>query len=145
MRSKVNKSIYDQGDTLIELQSKLQLTESVLSLRPVLIKHSDKEESLLTASQLSKPFLNEEIMQDIMQDLEEVKDDLFPQILHSIKAVKKQIKLQLLAYLQEGGVRYKNTRRGEKNGGGTWRPETTLPGENSPRDNLPQDNLPPAR
>ena len=34
-----------------------------------------------------KPFLNEEIMQDVMQgivnDLEEVKDDLFPQILQS--------------------------------------------------------------
>ena len=57
----------------------------------------------------------QDVMQGIVNDLEEVKDDLFPQILHSIKAVKKQFKLQLLAYLQEGGVSYKDTRSGEKN------------------------------
>ena len=45
-----NNTIYDQEDTMLDLQEKISMAYKVMSLRPILIKHKDEQETVLLAT-----------------------------------------------------------------------------------------------
>ena len=58
MKRNQNKTIYDQEETMLDLQEKLSMVCKVMSLRPILIKHKDEEETAILAAQLFQPTLS---------------------------------------------------------------------------------------
>ena len=51
------KSIYNQKDTMLDLEEKISMAYKAMSLRPILIKHKDEEETIILAKELSQPTL----------------------------------------------------------------------------------------
>ena len=64
MRKKTSKSIYDQGETLVEIQRKFNLCCSVIHCTPLLIKYSDSEECIVMKEALLKPYLAGEALDE---------------------------------------------------------------------------------
>ena len=69
MSQEVQKSVYDQKQTTIQLQEKLSLCERAISMRPILTKFSDQEERILKAASVGEPSMNGEILTQTMHDL----------------------------------------------------------------------------
>ena len=69
MRQDVNRTIYSQDDTLIELTHKFNLTSHILNCAPILVKHSDEDERLVLRQEILKPYLSKETIDSFIGDL----------------------------------------------------------------------------
>ena len=58
----MNKSIYQQNDTLTTLQSKLLLVENIIAFKPILVSTDHYSIQLTNPKQLSTPLLTPEQM-----------------------------------------------------------------------------------
>ena len=107
-----NKSIYNQEDTMLDLQEKISMAYKAMSLRPILIKHKDEEETIILATQLSQPTLSSSKVEAMMMSLllgeDSIQHQLFTSILDYKEALLKAFHTQLLLYLQESSVFYRN-------------------------------------
>ena len=114
-----SKSVYDQPQTTLQLQSKLSLCERAMSMRPILTKFQDQEERVLTAAAIGEPSMSGTIltqtMEDLMSGLAGTQSQLFKEILQGNAATLVQFKQQLLSYLQENGISYQDCRKGGGN------------------------------
>ena len=52
---------------MLNLQEKISMAYKVMSLRPILIKHKDEEETVILAAQLSQPTLSSRNMEAMMK------------------------------------------------------------------------------
>ena len=64
MKRSIDRSIYNQSDTLIDLLEKLAMVDRVMSLRPILTKVKDSEETVVLACQFAKPSLGSKDVED---------------------------------------------------------------------------------
>ena len=114
-----SKSVYDQPQTTLQLQSKLSLCERAMAMRPILTKFQDQEERVLTAAAIGEPSMSGTIltqtMEDLMSNLPGTQSELFREILNGNAATLIQFKEQLLSYLQDNGKSYKDSRKGGGN------------------------------
>ena len=114
MNRSINKSIYDQNDTLIDLLEKHGMVDIVMSLRPILTKVKDSEGMVILACQLNQPSLGSKDVENMMMNILLGKDSVQAQLFKSIFDYKDSILIafhqQLLSYLQENSVFYKNTK-----------------------------------
>ena len=97
MKRSLDRSIYDQGDTLLDLMEKFSMVHKVMSLRPILIKHTDQEETVILACQLSNPTLSSKNVEDMMKSILLGKESVQAQLFASIFYYKESI---LTAYHQ---------------------------------------------
>ena len=111
-----SKSVYDQTQTTLQLQSKLSLCERAMAMRPILTRFQDQEERVLTAAAIGEPSMSGTIltqtMEDLMSGLSGTQSQLFREILQGNAATLIQFKQQLLSYLQDNGISYKDCRKG---------------------------------
>ena len=116
MRSDVNRTIYSQDDTLIELTHKFNLAFHILNCAPILVKHSDEEERLVLRQEILKPYLSKETIDDFMRDLLSTatgqRDQLYSSILDYNDTIKRNVSELIRSYLMEKGVTYKDVRKG---------------------------------
>ena len=91
MKRNQNKSIYDQEETMLDLQEKLIMVYKVMSLRPILIKHKDQEETVILAAQLSQPTLSSRNVEAMMTQMLLGKDSIQHQLYSSILDYKDGI------------------------------------------------------
>ena len=116
MRSDVNRTIYSQDDTLIELTHKFNLTSHILNCAPILVKHSDEDERLVLRQEILKPYLSKETIDGFIGDLLSTttgqRDKLYSSILDYNDTVKKNVSALILSYLMEKGMTYKDVRKG---------------------------------
>ena len=115
MRQDQGKSVYDQKQTTMQLKSELSQCERSISLRPILKKYIDQEEKVLIAVSIGEPSMNGEVlnqtMSDLMSGVAGTLSWLFQEIMEGNAAVMSQFRGQLLMYLQEESVSYKDTRK----------------------------------
>ena len=69
MKRNLDRSIYDQSDTLIDVMEKFAMVQKVMSLRPILIKHAVRDEKVILVCQLSNPTLSSKNVQDMMNKI----------------------------------------------------------------------------
>ena len=98
MKASINLSIYQQSDTLIELLDKHGIVFRMMSMRPILTKTKDSQETVLLACQFSDPSMGSKEAETLMHGLLLGKDSVQGQLmlpywttglasyLHSIKA-----------------------------------------------------------
>ena len=117
LREDMNKSLYRQPQTLLQLLSKLRMCEAVMSLRPILGSTSSDEQVVLTPRRLTHPFVNGETMNmsavQILAGIFEP-DHLISQLGKANSAAKGWLQQALLDYLQTNAVRYEKPRLGDK-------------------------------
>jgi hypothetical protein len=115
LREDSNKSLYRQPQTLLELLGKLQLVESVLSLRPILGHTKDQTEAVLTPRRLTHPYLSGDALNQSAVDILRGVFDPNP-VISQLGRAASQTKLwlrdALISYLQDTGVRYADERSG---------------------------------
>ena len=103
---------------MLDLQEKLSMVYKVMYLRPILIKHKDQEETVILAAQLSQPTLSSRNVEAMMTQMLLAKDSIQHQLYSSILDYKDGIlmafHIQLLLYLQENSVFYKNEKHGDR-------------------------------
>ena len=112
MKRSIDKSIYDQSDTLIELLEKHAMVDRVMSLRPILTKVKDSQETVVLACQLAKPSLGSKDVEDMMYGIllgkESVQGQLFASIFDYKASILTAFHQNLLSYLQENSIYYAN-------------------------------------
>ena len=117
LREDMNKSLYRQPQTLLQLLSKLRMVEAVMSLRPILGSTSSDEQVVLTPRRLTHPFVSGETMNmsavQILAGIFEP-DHLISQLGKSNSAAKGWLQQALLDYLQTNAIRYEKPRLGDK-------------------------------
>ena len=117
LREDMNKSLYRQPQTLLQLLSKLRMCEAVMSLRPILGSTSSDEQVVLTPRRLTHPFVNGETMNmsavQILTGIFEP-DHLISQLGKANSAAKGWLQQVLLDYLQTNAFRYEKPRLGDK-------------------------------
>ena len=117
LREDSNKTLYRQPQTLLELLGKLQLVESVMSLRPILGHTKDQTETVLTPRRITHPFLSGEDMNksviDIMRGVFNP-DPIISQLGRTGSQAKEWLRESLISYLQDNGVRYQSEKSGNK-------------------------------
>ena len=83
-----------------------------MSLRPILIKHKDEEETVILTAQLSQPTLSsrnvEAMMTQKLLGIDSIQHQLYSSILDYKEGLLKAFHNQLLLYLQDNSVFYKN-------------------------------------
>ena len=83
---------------------------------PILTKFQDQEERVLTAPAIGEPSMSGTIltqtMEDLMSGLSGTQSQLFREILQGNAATLIQFKQQLLSYMQDNGISYKDCRKG---------------------------------
>ena len=104
INQEVQKSVYDQKQTTLQLQAKLILCERAISVRSILTKFSDQEEKVLIAASVGEPSMNGEVLNQTMNAGTQYK--LYQEIMEGNAAVMAHFRSQLLTYLQEEGVSY---------------------------------------
>ena len=116
MRTSLNRSIYDQGDTLIQLNSKLLLAEEIMSLKPILVKHNDKAEITVNARQLARPYLSSDVvladMERFLNDIDCQGSPVLPEIIRNNEATRRCVASLIRSYLQDSALSYLDQRRG---------------------------------
>ena len=119
MKRSLDRSIYDQGDTLLDLMEKFSMVHKVMLLRPILIKHADREETVILACQLSNPTLSSKNVEDMMTSIllgnQSAQAQLFASIFDYEESILIAYHQQLLSYLQENSVFYRNEKNGDGN------------------------------
>ena len=76
LRDDMNKSIYQQTDTLTSLQSKLLLVENIISFKPILVSTNHSSVKLTNPKQLTTPLLTPEQMEPfIIQTLQPLDEE----------------------------------------------------------------------
>ena len=112
MKRNLDRSIYDQSDTLIDVMEKFAMVQKVMSLRPILIKHADRDEKVILACQLYNPTLSSKNVQDMMYNIllgnKSAQAQLFASIFDYKESILTAYHQQLLSYLQENSVFYRN-------------------------------------
>ena len=97
---------------MLDLQEKISMAYTTMPLRPILIKHKDEEETIILATQLSQPTLSSRNVEAMMMSLllgeDFIQHQLFTSILDYKEALLKAFHTQLLLYLQESSVFYRN-------------------------------------
>ena len=115
LREDSNRSIYRQPQSLLELLGKLQLIESVLSLRPILGHTKDQLQTVLTPRKLTHPYLGGEELNscaiDILRGVFDP-DPIISQLGRTASQTKIWLKDALICYLQDSGIRYQSERSG---------------------------------
>ena len=110
MKKNKDKSIYDQDETILDLQEKLSMVYKVMSLRPILVKHSDEDETIIIAAQLIQPTLThanvEEYMIQMLVGKGSVQHQLYASIIGYKDGILAAFYNQMLQYLQENSVYY---------------------------------------
>ena len=112
MRKDTSRSIYDQGETLVEIQRKFKLVTSVINSTPLLVKYSDAEECIVMKEALLTPTLDER-MSDILAGASGAHDGMFADVLKYNATIRENVKLKVRSYLQEKGVSYPDQRKGK--------------------------------
>ena len=119
MKRSQNKTIYDQENTMLDLQEKLSKAYKVMSLRPILIKHKDEEETVILAAQVSQPTLSsrnvEAMMTQMLLGEDSIQHQLYSYIPDYKEGLLEAFHTQLLLYLQENSVFYKNEKHRDRN------------------------------
>ena len=69
LREDSNKSIHHQPQTIVELNGKLLLVESIMSLRPILSSSKDHLEPVLTPRKITHPWVTPHEMNQYAQDI----------------------------------------------------------------------------
>ena len=103
------------GNLRLELLGKLQLVESVMSLRPILGHTKDQLQTVLTPRKLTHPYLGgEELNSSAIDILRGVfdPDPIISQLGRSSSQTKIWLKDALIQYLQDSGVRYHDEKSG---------------------------------
>ena len=117
MRRDVSRSIYDQGESLIEVQRKISLVTSIMHATPLMVKFSDEEECIVTKEKLLRPYLGgdnlDEKMSNILTGIIGARDGMFADILKYGNVIRDNVRSQVLSYLQEKAVSYPDNRRGK--------------------------------
>ena len=110
-----NRTIYRQPQTLLELMAKLQMVESVMSLRPILGSTKDQTQTVLTPRRITHPYLGSEAMnQSVVDILRGVFDPdcVISQLGRTGSAAKEWLRDSLLSYLQDSGIRFQSEKSG---------------------------------
>ena len=109
-----DRSLFDQGDTMVSLQSKLMVCFRSMNLRSVLTKGNNSDETVTVAAQLLQPMLSRQTVQSYMNDLlqgkEHVKNLLESAMLQYSTSMVENFHHLLLTYLQDSAVYYLDTR-----------------------------------
>ena len=115
MRRDPSRSIYDQGESLIEVQRKVVLCSSVMNSSPILVKYSDQEETVVMKDSLLRPYLAgealDERMSQVLGGISGAQDGLFADVLKYSKAVRENVQAKILSYLQDKAVAYDDQRK----------------------------------
>jgi hypothetical protein len=115
MRRDLSRSIYDQGESLIEVQRKINLVSSIMHCTPLMVKYSDEEERIVMKEALLRPYLGgealDEKMAGILAGITGARDGLFADILKYGNAIRDELQTKVLSYLQEKAVSYPDQRR----------------------------------
>ena len=114
-----DRSMFDQGDTLISLQSKLLVCFKVMNMRTVLTKGCNNDDSITTASQIMQPMLTRQTVSILMNDLlhgkEHVRNVLDSAMLEYSSSMTENFHHLLLSYLQDCAVFYADHRASGSN------------------------------
>ena len=117
LRQAPDKSIFHQPQSLLELQSKLLLTESVLSLKPTLISSTSKEELIIFLRLFMHPWMPAAVVTSTIKD---ILDGVFD-VSRTLSQVGKMnsngretLRNALISYLQDAAVRFKILRAGSR-------------------------------
>ena len=110
----MNKSIYQQRDTLTSLQSKLLLVENIVSFKPILVTTNESTIKLTNSKQLSSPLLTPALMKDFFMQTVQPLDEFDPLAIINLNinaaAQRSAFKEELLNYLQSVSISYVDTR-----------------------------------
>ena len=119
MKASINLSIYQQSDTLIELLDKHGMVFRMMSMRPILTKTKDSQETVLLACQFSDPSMGSQEAEILMHGLllgqDSVQGQLHAAILDYRSSVLSAFHQSLLTYLQEHAVYYANPKNTHTN------------------------------
>ena len=91
MKSSIDLSIYQQSDTLIELLDKQGMVFRMMSMRPILTKTKDSQETVLLACQFSEPSMGSKEAETLMYGLLLGKDSVQGQLHAAILDYKSSI------------------------------------------------------
>ena len=117
LREDTNSSLYRQPQTLLELIGKLNLVESVMSMRPILAHTKDQHEVILTPRRLTHPYLSgEQLNQSVVDILRGVfdPDPIVSQLGRTAHENKVWLQESLIQYLQDSAIRFQSERKGNK-------------------------------
>ena len=127
MKKNKDKSIYDQDETILDLQEKLSMVYKVMSLRPILVKHDDENETVMIAAQLTQPTLTyanvEEYMIQMLVGKDSIQHQLYASIIGYKDGILAAFHSQILQYLQENSVYYRNEKNGDKDASSSLLPK----------------------
>ena len=117
LRQAPDKSIFHQPQSLLELQSKLLLTESVLSLKPTLISSENNKEQIIFPRLFMQPWLPAALVTSTIRDILDGVFDI-SQTLSQLGKMhnngRESLRNALIDYLQNAAVRYKSLRAGSR-------------------------------
>ena len=117
LRQAPDKSIFHQPQSLLELQSKLLLTESVLSLKPTLISSENKKELIIFPRLFMQPWMPAAVVTSTIKDILDGVFDI-TQTLSQLGKMhsngRETLRNALISYLQNAAVRFKILRAGSR-------------------------------
>ena len=114
MRRNPNLSVFNQSDTLVQLQRKLNLCGSIMRATPLLVKHDCNDERVITKEGLMNPYLDglslDHKMSDLIKGVAGSESGLLSDILEYNNTIKIVVKEKIISYLQEKGISYPDRR-----------------------------------
>ena len=117
LRQAPDKTIFHQPQSLLELQGKLLLTETVLSLKPTLISSRSQEELVIFPRMFMHPWMSASVVATTIQDILAGVFDAsrtLSQLGKLNSYGREALRNALISYLQDSAVRFKTLRAGSR-------------------------------
>lgn len=115
LRGDSNKSIHHQPQTIVELNGKLLLVESIMSFRTILSSSKDNLEPVLTPRKITHPWVTPHEMnqyaQDIFRDVFHP-SDIISQLGKARSSGREHLQNTIIRHLQSSAVRYQKPKVG---------------------------------